>query len=90
MWRSWQPAARQLADLVSQWEIRMEDAEAFPSPAAKYPDPRAYYSGVGGKGPHAFNWTDKPHRLVYDLTLMVATLRDELRALVAANPGASR
>jgi hypothetical protein len=67
----------------ARWKIEPEHANDFPSPAAKYPDLRAFHEGVGGVGPHAFTWKDKPHRLVYDLTRMVAELRD---AATSATP----
>jgi hypothetical protein len=37
-----------------------------------------YRGAPGGEGPHAANWADKPHRLVYDLCEMVQALRAEL------------
>ena len=70
-----------LKQLAARWEIKSEFEDDFPSPAAKYPDLREFHLGVGGEGEHAYNWSDKPHRLVYDLTRMVAELRDEIRSL---------
>jgi hypothetical protein len=79
---AWQASRRAaVAEMVGRWDVKMEDATAYPSPSAKYPDLRAYHLGVAGHGEHAYNWTDKPHRLVYDLTRMVADLRDEIRAI---------
>jgi hypothetical protein len=70
-----------LEEIAARWEVRMEDADDYPSPSAKYPDLRAYHLGIAGEGEHAYNWEDKPHRLVYDLTRMIAELRDEIRSL---------
>lgn len=49
--------------------------------AAKYPVLYEYHLGVAGRGKHAFNWDDKPHRLVYDLTRNNAIAADALKAL---------
>jgi hypothetical protein len=78
--------SRDLQSLASQWEIDMAHTNNFPSPAAKYPDLRAFHLGVCGEGEHSYNWEDKPHRLVYDLTRMVAELRDQIRDLAKDKP----
>lgn len=69
------------------WEI----AEVNPSHehirCAKYADLLDYHHGVGGEGPHAFTWSDKPHRLVYDLTAMATEYRDEITRLRAKVEG---
>jgi hypothetical protein len=46
---------------------------------AKYPDLFDYHLGISGEGPHAYNWQDKPHRLVYDLTRIAAEHRDTIQ-----------
>lgn len=40
-----------------------------------------YYRAMEGEGPLAFEWTDKPHRLVYDLIQEIVRLRDERKSL---------
>jgi len=68
----------------------------FPPTEATY----AFRQAVNGEGDHAFDWQDKPHRLVYDLCRIIeadaaanAALRSEileLRATVKANAEAMR
>lgn len=53
---------------------------------AKYADLFAYNLGVAGEGEHAYTWSDKPHRLVYDLTHQLAYLRDQVREQVEWQP----
>lgn len=43
-------------------------------------DPHDYVNAPSGIGPLASEWTDKPHRLVYDLAMEVMRLRAALRA----------
>ena len=38
---------------------------------------------VSGEGPRAFDWSDKPHRLVYDLSREVERLTETNAALMA-------
>ena len=45
-------------------------------PAARHPDLWEYHIAPGGNGPHAATWADKPHRLIYDLTRMLAEERE--------------
>lgn len=52
---------------------RMSVAEA----AGRWPDLAEFWIAPGGSGPHAANWADKPHRLVYDLIMLVAEARAE-------------
>jgi hypothetical protein len=47
--------------------------------AADELDTREYRLAVTGKGPQAYQWQDKPHRLVYDLCCEV----ERLQALTA-------
>lgn len=43
---------------------------------------------VSGEGPRAFDWSDKPHRLVYDLSREVERLTAERdAAMLAAKEG---
>ena len=42
---------------------------------------------VSGEGPRAYDWSDKPHRLVFDLSRCVEALEVELSALRAALAG---
>lgn len=44
-------------------------------PAAYWTDLWEYHLAVVGHGEHAFKWSDKPHRLVYDLTRKLAEER---------------
>jgi hypothetical protein len=44
-------------------------------------DTEEYRSAMGGEGPHAFNWKDKPHRLVYDLCREIKRI-EKLREMV--------
>ena len=53
--------------------------------AYAYADLWDYHLGVAGEGPHAYNWSDKPHRLVYDLTRMCALERRTNAALREEN-----
>lgn len=41
-----------------------------------------YRDAVSGKGPQAYNWSDKPHRLIYDLCKEV----ERLRAMTVQKP----
>ncbi len=41
-------------------------------------DTREYRLAPSGEGPQAFNWNDKPHRLVYDLCAEIERLNNEL------------
>ncbi len=43
--------------------------------------PDDYRSAVAGNGPHAAEWQDKPHRLVYDLAGEVLRLEAQLSAV---------
>lgn len=63
---------------VVRWEVQEVPKGIEHIRCAKYPDLLDYHHGVSGKGPHAYTWEDKPHRLVYDLTAGVAELRDEI------------
>lgn len=38
-----------------------------------------YRKAVANEGPHALNWSDKPHRLIYDLCSEVEQLREALK-----------
>jgi hypothetical protein len=38
-----------------------------------------FRDAVGGKGPKAYDWADKPHRLVYDLCREIHALREKLK-----------
>lgn len=40
-----------------------------------------YRIAIGGDGPLAYTWSDKPHRLVYDLAKEVDSLRDQVAAV---------
>ena len=51
------------------------DKPLLSQPAVSLKD---YQDAIAGKGPKAHDWSDKPHRLVYDLCREVATLRREL------------
>ena len=49
--------------------------------------PEAFRLAPSGEGPHAYNWADKPHRVLYDaaaeiarLTALVAELRQRAEA----------
>ena len=55
--------------------------------AYAYEDLWDYHLGVAGEGPHAYNWSDKPHRLVYDLTRICAEERRSLAAKSAECDG---
>lgn len=57
---------------------RTPEPENAAIPAAHWSDLWEYHLAMGGEGEHALNWADKPHRLVYDLTKMVADLRAAL------------
>lgn len=63
---------------VARWNVQDVPKEMKHIRCAKYPDLLDYHYGVSGKGPHAYAWEDKPHRLVYDLTAELAALRDEI------------
>lgn len=66
------------------WEIAEVKPQHKHIRCAKYGDLLDYNFAVGGDGPHAFTWSDKPHRLVYDLTAMATEYRDEITRLRAA------
>jgi len=51
-------------------------------PAAYYADLWDYHRGCGGEGPHAYKWSDKPHRLVFDLTCIIASMRENVPRVV--------
>lgn len=61
---------------------------------ATHEEIETYRLAPSGKGPHAGDWADKPHRLVYDLCTKAEDLLDEIvmlrhdlaRALAAAAP----
>ena len=57
---------------------------------ASWPDLFEYHLGVSGEGKHAFNWSDKPHRLVYDLTHELSHLRNLVLAALSAQPAERR
>lgn len=40
-----------------------------------------FYDAVSREGPRAFDWEDKPHRLIYDLIRMVKRERQISRGL---------
>jgi hypothetical protein len=40
-----------------------------------------YRYGASGKGPRAYDWMDKPHRLVFDLCATIETMQVELDLL---------
>ena len=48
--------------------------------ASKWADLADYWLAPGGIGPHAANWADKPHRLIYNLIVLVAEARELLTA----------
>ena len=57
-------------------------------PQWRYKDLFEYHLAVGGKdkdtfGSLGYQWEDKPHRLVYNLTGMCADLRDDVNHLNA-------
>jgi hypothetical protein len=39
---------------------------------------RDYQLAIAWEGPLAWDWQDKPHRLIYDLCLEIQRLREEL------------
>lgn len=45
-------------------------------PAARWSDLWEYHLGVAGEGEHGYDWSDKPHRLVYNLTALIAHMRE--------------
>lgn len=49
---------------------------------AKYPSLLAYHEGISGLGALDFTWKDKPHRLVYDLTNMLAEVYSALETIL--------
>ena len=53
-------------------------------PCAKYDDLLDFHFAVGGEGPLAYEWSDKPHRLVFRLTTELSELRDSIAAIAAA------
>lgn len=44
--------------------------------ASSWADLEEYRQAPSGVGPHALNWADKPHRLVYDLVRLAGDARD--------------
>lgn len=64
--------------VVARWAVQSVPEGLEHIRCAKYPDLLDYHHGVAGKGPHAYTWEDKPHRLVYDLTYELAELRNEI------------
>jgi hypothetical protein len=60
------------------WETQEVSKENEHIRAAKYPDLMTYHEALAGKGPLAYMWQDKPHRLIFDLTGLIAQMRDEL------------
>lgn len=54
---------------------RTPEPEHTDIPAAYWTDLWEYHLAVAGHGKHAYKWSDKPHRLVYDLTLKLAEER---------------
>lgn len=53
-------------------------------PCAKYDDLLDFHFAVGGEGPLAYEWSDKPHRLVFRLTTELSELRDSIAAIATA------
>lgn len=53
-------------------------------PCAKYDDLLDFHFAVDGEGPLAYEWSDKPHRLVFRLTTELSELRDSIAAIAAA------
>ena len=48
-----------------------------------------YLEALLGKGPRAFEWKDKPHRLIYDLVILGRRFADEAEAYAEREAGAS-
>jgi hypothetical protein len=49
-----------------------------------------YRDAVSGKGPRAYDWEDKPHRLIYDLCGEIEILRAHLTEAAASYTHARR
>lgn len=69
-----------------EWPIVDVAPEHSHIPCAKYPDLFEYHLAISGEGDHAYTWSDKPHRLVYNLTSEASDLRDRITDLSAPHP----
>ena len=47
-----------------------------------------YRFAISGEGPEAYNWEDKPHRLVYDLCARIEELEFFIERQLGATPPA--
>jgi hypothetical protein len=56
-----------------QWTVR----DQFPDMRAA--SPQDFIDAVGGDGPLAYTWLDKPHRLVYELVSRIRLLEEKAK-----------
>lgn len=69
------PTQESLQDMLDDWDAD----ETVEYQSRVYTS--EYREAPSGRGPHAAEWLDKPHRLVYDLCTEVDRLRMEIQAL---------